>query len=89
MFVHFNSKAFDIMVWLLVIATNMFVVVDKKERQDHKDPEKELNDSALKPYHRQFVLSTFSLANVISFYLCSAETSIFIVPNIKELLLLA
>jgi receptor-type tyrosine-protein phosphatase zeta len=29
--------------------------VDKKERQDHKDPEKELADSSLKPYHRQDV----------------------------------
>ena len=29
-----------------------FFVVDKKEKKDHKDPEKELADSSLQPYRR-------------------------------------
>jgi len=30
----------------------LFFAVDKKERKEHKNPVKEMEDSALKPYHR-------------------------------------
>jgi len=38
---------------IVVISSQMYCcAVDKKEQQDHKDPVKELADSALQPYRR-------------------------------------
>ena len=45
--------------------------MDKKEKRDQKDPEKELADSALQPYRRPYVAVDFSSSD--SFRCCLAD----------------